>query len=248
MHYRNLQLYLSLGLKLKKVRRVLEFDQGPWLRQFIDFNTQKRAGAKNAFEKDFFKLMKNSVYGKTCETLRKRVDVRLVTDKSKLSKLASKPTYVNSKIFTEDLVAVHKIKETLKLDRPAHVGMCILDLSKTLMYDFHYNYIKKRYNNKAKLLFTDTDSLCYEIETQDISEELRQDKNLFYNSDYPKDSKCFDSTNKKVIGKFKDEAAGMPIVEFIGLLSKVYSHVKENGKNEKTAKRVRKCYKKEYQS
>ena len=155
-------------------------------------------------------------------------------------------TYVNSKIFNENLVTVDKIKETLKLDRPAYVGICILDLSKTLMYDFHYNYIKKRYNNKAK--FTDKDSLCYEIETQDISEELRQDKNLFYNSDYPKDSKCFDSTNKKVIGKFKDEAAGMPIVEFIGLLSKVYSHVKENGKNEKTAKRVRKCYKKEYQS
>ena len=163
-----------------------------------------------------------------------------MTDKSKLSKLASKPTYVNSKIFTEDLVAVHKIKETLKLDRPAHVGMCILDLSKTLMYDFHYNYIKKRYNNKAKLLFTDTDSLCYEIETQDIYEELWQDRNLFDNSDYPKDSKFFDSTNKKVIGKFKDEAAGMPIVEFIGLRSKMYSYVKDNGKNEKTVKGFRK--------
>ena len=219
LHYRNLQLYLSLGLKLKKVHRVLEFDQSPWLRQYIDFNTQKHASAKNAFEKDFFKLMNNSVYGKTCENLRKRVDVRLVTDQNKLSKVASKPTYVNSKIFTEDLVAVHKIKETLKLDRPAYVGMCILDLSKTLMYDFHYNYIKKRYNNKAKLLFTDTDSLCYEIETQDIYEELWQDRNLFDNSDYPKDSKFFDSTNKKVIGKFKDEAAGMPIVEFIGLRS-----------------------------
>ena len=112
LHYRNLQLYLSLGLKLKKVHRVLEFDQSPWLRQYIDFNTQKHASAKNAFEKDFFKLMNNSVYGKTCENLRKRVDVRLVTDKSKLSKLASKPTYVNSKIFTEDLVAVHKINTT----------------------------------------------------------------------------------------------------------------------------------------
>ena len=110
--------------------------------------------------------MNNSVYGKICENLRKRVDVRLVTDQNKLPKLASKPTYVNSKICTEDLVTVHKIKETLKLDGPAYVGMCILDLSKTLMYDFHYNYIKKRYNNKAKLLFIDTDSLCYEIETR----------------------------------------------------------------------------------
>ena len=124
--------------------------------------------AKNAFEKDFFKLLNNSVFGKTMENIRKRVDVRLVTDQKKLSKLASKPTFVNSKIFSEDLVAVHKIKETLTLDRPAYVGMCILDLSKTLMYDFHCNYVKSWYNNKAKLLFTDTDSLCYEIETKDI--------------------------------------------------------------------------------
>ena len=84
----------------------------------------------------------------------------------------SKPTFVNSKIFNEDLVAVHKIKETLTLDRPAYVGMCILDLSKTLLNDFHYNYVKSKYNNKAKLLFTDTDSLCYEIETNGIYKEL----------------------------------------------------------------------------
>ena len=240
LHYRNLQLYLSLGLKLKKVHRVLEFDQSPWLAQYINFNTQKRMNAKNAFENDFFKLLNNSVFGKTMENIRKRVDVRLVTDQKKLSKPASKPTFVNRKIFSEDLVAVHKIKETLTLDRPAYVGMCILDLSKTLMYDFHYNYVKSRYNHKAKLLFTDTDSLCYEIETKDIYKELWEDKQVFDNSDYPKDSLYFSVENKKVIGKFKDEAAGMPIREFIGLRSKMYSYVKDNGKNEKTAKGVRK--------
>ena len=223
LHYRNLQLYLSLGLKLKKIKRVLEFDQSPWLAQYINFNTQKRMNAKNAFEKDFFKLMNNSVYGKTCENLRKRFDVRLVTDQKKLSKLVSKPSFVNSKIFNEDLVAVHKIKETLTMHRPAYVGMCILDSSKTLMYDVHYNYIKSRYNNKGKLLFTDTDSLCYEIETRDVYKKLWEDKQLFDNSDYPKDSLYFSVENKKVIGKFKDEAAGMPIVEFIGLGSKMYS-------------------------
>ena len=179
LHYRNLQLYLSLGLKLKKVHRVLEFDQSPLLAQYINFNTQKRVNAKNAFEKDFFKLLNNSVFGKTMENIRKRVDVRLVTNQKKLSKLVSKPSYVNSKIFNEDLVAVHKIKETLTLDRPACVGMCILDLSKTLMYDFHYNYIKNKYRPKAKLLFTDTDSLCSEIETKDIYKELWEDKQLF---------------------------------------------------------------------
>ena len=99
LHYRNLQLYLSLGIKLKKVHRVLEFNQSPWLAQYISFNIQKRMNAKNAFEKDFYKLMNNLVYGKTCENIRRRVDVRLVTNQKKLFKLVSKPTYVNSKIF-----------------------------------------------------------------------------------------------------------------------------------------------------
>ena len=172
LHYRNLQLYLDLGLKITKVHRALEFNQSPWLKQYIDFNTQKRTKAKNGFEKDFFKLMNNSVYGKTMENLRKRVDVRLITDDKKLLKITSKPTYVSSKIFNENLVAVHKIKETLTLNRPAYLGMCILDLSKTLMYDFHYNYIKKKYEDKSKLLFTDTDSLTYEIEAEDVYQDF----------------------------------------------------------------------------
>ena len=159
LHYHNLQLYLDLDLKIKKIHRVLKFDQSPWLKQHIDFNTEKRKHAKNSFEKDFFKLMNNSVFGKTIENLRKLVDVRLVTDEKKLDKLTAKPTYVSSKIFNKNLMAVHKVKETLTLNRPAYVGMCILDLSKTLMYDFHYNYIKKEYDNRARLLFTDTDSL-----------------------------------------------------------------------------------------
>ena len=128
LHYRNLQLCLDLGLKIMKVNRVLEFNQSPWLKQYIDFNTEKRKHAKNSFEKDFFKLMNNSVFGKTMENLRKRVDVRLVTNEKKPLKLTSKPTYVSFKIFNENLVAVHKIKETLTLNRPTYVGMCILDL------------------------------------------------------------------------------------------------------------------------
>ena len=142
--------------------------------------------AKKSFEKDFFKLMNDRVFGRTLENLRKRVDVRLVTDQKELFKLVSKPTYVNSKIFNEDLVAVHKIKETLTLDRPAYFGRCILDLSKTLMYDFHYNYIKEKYGSKAKLLFTDTDSLCYEMETGDAYKDFGVDKDKFDNSDYAK--------------------------------------------------------------
>ena len=240
LHYRNLKLYMNLGLKVTKVHRVLKYDQSPWLKQYIDFNTEKRKNAKNAFEKDFFKLMNNSVFGKTMENIRKRVDVRLVTDKKKFLKLTSKPTYVSSKIFNESLVAVHKIKETLTLNRPAYVGVCILDLRKTLMYDFHYNYIKKKYGKKAKLLFTDTDSLTYEIEAKDVYKDFWKDKDRFDNSDYSKDSKYFDNTNKKVIGKFKDEAAGVPICEFVGLRSKMYSYIKDNQKGGKTAKGIKK--------
>ena len=202
LHYCNLQLYLDLSLKIKKVHRVLKFDQSPWFKQYIDFSTEKRKPAKNSFKKDFFKLINNSVFGKTMENLRKRVDVRLVTNEKKLDKLTSKPTYVSSKIFNENLMAVHKVKETLTLNRPAYVGMCILDLSKMLMYDFHYNYIKKKHNNRARLLFTDTDSLTYEIEAEDIYKDFWNDKDMFDNSDYPESSPYYCNINKKIIGKF----------------------------------------------
>ena len=236
LHYRNLQLYTDLGLKLTKVHRVLEFNQSPWFKQYIDFNTQKRINTKNAFEKDFFKLMNNSVFGKTMENIRKRVDVRLVTDDNKLLKMAAKPTYVSCKIFSENLVAVHKIKETLTLNRPAYVGMCILDLSKTLMYDYNYG-------SEAKLLFTDTDSLTYEIGTKDVYSDFWKDKNRFDNSDYPENSPYFDKTNKKVIGLMKDESHGLPITEFIGLRSKMYSYMKDNQKEGKTCKGIKKIVK-----
>ena len=168
------------------------------LKQYIDFNTEKRKHAKNSFEKDFFKLIfNNSVFGKTLENLCKRVDVRLVTNEKKLDKLTSKPTFVSSKIFNENLMAVHKVKETLTLNRPAYVDMCILDLSKMLMYDFHYNYIKKKYNNRAKLLFTDTDSLTYEIEAEGVYKDFWNDKDMFDNSDYLESSPYYCNVNKK---------------------------------------------------
>ena len=240
LHYRNLQLCTDLGLKVTKVHRVLKFNQSPWLKKYIDFNTDKRKNAKNAFEKDHFKLMNNSVFGKTMENIRKRVDVRLVIDEKKLLKYASKPTYVSSKIINENLVAIHKIKETITLNRPAYIGMCILDLSKTHMYKFHYNHIKKKYGDKSKLLFTDTDSLTYEIEAEDVYKDFWFTRNKFDNSEYPESSPYFDETNKKVIGKFKDEANGVPICEFIGLRAKMYSYLKNNNQVGKTAKGIKK--------
>ena len=122
------------------------------------------------------------------ENLHKRVDVRLVTNEKKLEKLTSKLTHISSKIFNENLMAVHKVKEMLTLNRPAYVGMCILDLSKTLLYDFHYNYINRKYDNRGRLLFTDTDSLTYEIEAEDVYKDIWNDKDMFDNSDYPESS------------------------------------------------------------
>ena len=176
---------------------MLKFDQSPWLKQYIDFNTEKRKNAKNSFEKDFFKLMNNSVFGKMMENLRKRVDIRLMTDEKKLNKLTTKSTYVSSKIFNENLMAVHKVKETLTLNRLAYVDMCILDLSKTLMYDFHYNYINEKYDNRARLLFTNTDSLTYEIKAEDIYKDFWNHKDMFDNGDYPENSPYYCNVNKK---------------------------------------------------
>ena len=239
VHYRNLKQYLSLGMVLTKVHRVLAFQQTPWLKSYIDFNTNKRKSAQNEFEKDFFKLMNNSVFGKTMENLRKRIDVKLVNSEKKVRKLTCKPTFHAFKMFNEDLAAIHLRKAKLKLNRPIYVGFSILDLSKTLMYDFHYSYIKAKYGLKAKLLFTDTDSLCYEIETVDIYQDMLNDAQHFDTSDYRKDHPLYNTVNKKVLGKMKDECAGVPPSEFIGLRSKMYSLLYD-GKEKKTAKGVKK--------
>ena len=191
LHEENLKLYLKLGLKLKRVDRVLQFSEKPWLKQYIDFNSEKRRESKNCFEKDFFKLMNNIVFGKTMENFRKRCNVYLETDPDHLLHQTAKPAYVSCKIFHENLVAVDMKLERLKLYKPSYVGMCILDVSKALMYKFHYNYIKKKYNDRAKLLFTDTDSLCYHTTTDDAYQDLYRDKELFDNSDYDKSSKFF---------------------------------------------------------
>ena len=208
------------------------------MKSYIYFNTEKRKVAKNSFEKDFFKLVNNSVFGKTMENLRKRSNIQLITNEETLNKFIRKPTYVSSKIFDQNLVGVQMKREILTLDKPSYVGFSVLELSKTLMYSFHYNYIRKKYP-EAKLLFTDTDSLVCHIKTKDVYEDFFRDRSLFDNSDYDKSSKFFFNENKKVIGKFKDEAGGVPIVEFVGLKSKMYSYKTESKEN-KTAKGVKK--------
>ena len=190
--------------------------------------------AANDSEKDFFKLMINSVHGKTMENLRKRISVRLVTNEEDFLKYSSKPIRITHKIFGKNYAAIHEIKPVLMFNKLTYVEFTVLELSKWLTYDFHYNFIKKNFD--AKLLFTSTNSLAYEIKLEDVYEELFKHEHLFDFSNFPKDSKFFDETNKKVIGKMKDEFGGGVVAEFVGLKSKRYSVKKIAGKELKTAK------------
>ena len=225
VHYRNLKLYTQLGMRVTKIHRVLSFEQKPWLKEYIDYNTNRRSQAKSKFEKDFYKLMNNSVFGKTQENLRKRMNVELITDSKTAKKRVAKPSFKRSNIITEDLVVMQCHITTLKLDRPIYVGFTVLELSKLLMYDFHYNHMKKKYpgEKQLQLLFTDTDSLAYSIQTDDIYKDMEADKDLYDFSEYPYDHYLYSNLNKKSIGKFKDELNSIPMVEFIGLRPKCYS-------------------------
>ena len=221
IHNRNLKQYLQMGLKLKKIHRIIKFKEEAWLKPYIELNTKLRANGKNDFEKDFFKLMNNSVFGKTMENIRKRVDIKLVNNRNSALRFAAKPNFESCTIFDENLIAIHMKRTKLLFDKPVFCGMAILDISKTLIFDFHYNYIKPKFQEKAKLLFTDTDSLCYEIETEDFFQDISQDvKEKFDTSNFPKDHGYADASgrhhpsniptgiNKKVIEMIKDEAGG----------------------------------------
>ena len=206
------------------------------MRSYIEQNTDLRTKGKNDFEKDFFKLMNNSVFGKTMENIRNRVDVKLVNNRKATLKLAAKPNFEHLTIFYENLVAIHMKRTKLTFNKPVYCGMAILDLSKTLMYEFHYNYILPKYGKKAKLLFTDTDSLCYEIETEDFYEDISEDvEEKFDTSNFPKDhpSGIPVGKNKKIPGMMKDEAGGKIIEEFVGLRAKLYSYKMFEGKEKK---------------
>ena len=244
IHYKNLMQCLRLGMKLKKIHRGIKFIEAAFLKPYIDKNTNLRALAKNNFEKDFFKLMNNSVFGKTMENIRNRVNVKLVDAGEQFKKLAAKPNYNGRKIFNENLVSVHMKKTSLEMNKPVYLGMSILDLSKIIMFDFHYKYIKPKYGKQAKLLFTDTDSFLYEIQTEDFYKDISGDvKDRFDTSDYPENHPSGIPTgiNKKVLGMFKDEAAGKILKEFVGLRAKLYSYKMDEGKENKRCKGIKKA-------
>ena len=182
-------------MKLTKIHKVLKFKQSQWMKKYIDFNTKKRINAANDFEKDFLKLMINSVYGKTMENFKKRMNVRLVNNEKSFLKNTSRPTYIDYKKFGKDYAAIHETKPILILNKPIYIGCTVLDLSKWKMYDFHYNFIKNNFD--TELLFTNTDSLTYEIKSKNVYEEFYKWKDLFDFSNYSKDSNFFNETNER---------------------------------------------------
>ena len=242
-HHRILKLYEKLGIKITKIHRGIKFTEKKWMKKYITLNTNMRINAKTKFEKNFYKLMNNSVFGKTIGNIRKRVNIDFVTSKKKAEKLFAKPNYDKTTIFSQDLIAVHMKKTEFIFDKPIYTGMCILDLSKLLMFDFHYNYIKKKFGDDAKLLFTDTDSLEYEIETENVYKDISSDVQKYFDtSNYSPDHPSGIATQKNhmVIGKFKDEYGGKQIKEWVGLRLKIYSNLMDDDTTIKKDKGIKK--------
>ena len=223
VHIRTLQFYLKHGLKLKKIHRAIKFEQKEILKPYIEFNTEKRKNARNDFEKDIFKLLNNAVFGKTMEDKRKHLDFEIVSDERRFMKCVNNPSFKHSHIINENLVGVEKQKPKLKLDKPIFIGMSILDLSKQHMYKFYYDVMKPKYGDNIRMVYTDTDSFVFHTKTDDIYQDLKEINDEMDFSGYDKNHKCYDATNKKVLGKFKDECEGKITTGFIGLRPKCYA-------------------------
>ena len=213
-------------------------------------NNNDRKDAKNEFEKDFFKLMNNSVFGKTMENVRNHRDIKLVNTYEKLSKYAYEPIFKNVKCFGEDLLAVEMRKVVVRMYKPVHLGQAILDISKSLMYDFYYGYLKQKYEDRVRLCYTDTDSFILYILTNDFYEDISSDVNeRFDTSSYSKSTSRPITTgiNKKVLGMMKDELGDNEMIESVNVCAKLYSYTKQyfNGKiiECKKSKGTKKCVK-----
>lgn len=251
IHYKNLLQALEHGLVLKKIHRVLSFKQSTWLKEYIDLNTRMRTLATSDFEKDFFKLMNNSFFGKTMENIDRRTIIKLVTQwesenrkiRNTAEKLIAKPNFHSVTVFDEDCVAIQLNKTYIYYNIPMYIGMVVLETSKHLMYDFHYNYILKKYFDvrQATLCYTDTDSLTYDIRTEDVYQDMKENLDKFDTSDYGVNNQ-FDMplVNKKVVGLMKDENNGKLMKCFVGLKAKLYATMLDDGKETKKAKGIKK--------
>ena len=230
------------------------------LKPYIEMNTELRKLAKNDFERDLFKLMNNSVFGKTMENIGKHKDIKLVTTDKKRSKLVSEPNYHTINLISEDLSIIEMKKTNVKMNKPIYLGLSILEISKILMYEFWYDYMKPKHNNDVKLCYMDTDSFVMHIKTNDFYKDIASDvENRFDTSNY--DVNTSETTaepsslersalarrplptgkNKKVNGLMKDELGGKIITEFVTLRPKTYSFLTDDGKEDKKAKGTKKC-------
>ena len=221
---------------------MIEFDQSPWLNTYIDFNTQLRKAATNDFEKDFFKLMNNPVFGKTMENIRKHRNIKLVMTEEKYLHTVMKPNFTSAVLFGENLMGCEMGKIKVVMNKPVYLGQAILDLSKIVMYEFHYDYMISKYGNRLKLCYMDTDSLVYHIKTEDFYADIVDDvQKRFDTSGYIPNRPLPVGLNKKVIGLMKDELGGAIMTEFVALRPKLYSYKKLNGSEDKKCKGIKKC-------
>ena len=242
VHINLLKQALNHGLQLKEIHRIIEFNQEAWLKQYIDMNTELRKAAKNDFEKDLFKLMNNSVFGKTMENIRNHRNIKLVTTDKKRSKLVSEPNYHTINLISEYLSIIEMKKTKIKMGKPIYLGLSILEISNALMYEFWYDYMKPKYGNKVKLCYTDADSFIINIKTNDFYEDIASDvENRFDTSNYEVKRSLPMGKNKKVIGLMKDDLGGKVIAEFATLRPKTYSFLNDDGKEDKKAKGTNKC-------
>ena len=221
VHIRSLKQALNHILVLKKVHRVIQFNQEAWLKPYIDMNTELRKKAKNYFEKDFVKLMNNAVFGKTMENMRKHRDIKLVTTDKRRNQLVAEPNYHTTKWFSENLLAIEMKKTKVKMNKPIYLGLSILEISKTLMYEFWCDYMKPKYGDNVKLCYMDTDSFIMHIKTEDFYEDIADDvETRFDTSNYEVDRPLSTGKNKTVIRLMKDELGGKIMTEFVALRPK----------------------------
>ena len=202
-----------------------------WLKEYIDVNTELRKKASNDFEKDFFKLMNNAVFGKTMENVRKHRDIKLVKTDKKRNKLVSAPNYHTMKLIDNNLAIIEMRKVKVKMNKPIYLGLSILDINKITMYEFWYDYVKSKYEDKARLCYMDTDSFVVNIKTKDFYKDIAENiKERFDTSNYIYDRPLPTGVNKKVIGLMKDELGRDIITEFVALRPKAYSYITNDEK------------------